>query len=105
MAEILKAQGYVTFCTGKWHLAPMEQCSAAGPFDQPVAILPRHLDVREQDVRRPQLENHQRVFGRRRGAHFGAGVLENHREQFPDSRGNFIARRFRTSQRFVRRSR
>ena len=27
-------EGYATFCVGKWHLAPMEQCSAAGPFDQ-----------------------------------------------------------------------
>jgi arylsulfatase len=34
VAEVLKAEGYTTFCTGKWHLAPMEQCSAAGPFDQ-----------------------------------------------------------------------
>lgn len=34
VAEVLKASGYATFCTGKWHLAPMEQCSAAGPFDQ-----------------------------------------------------------------------
>ncbi len=34
VAEVLRDQGYATFCTGKWHLAPMEQCSAAGPFDQ-----------------------------------------------------------------------
>jgi len=34
IAEVLREQGYATFCTGKWHLAPMEQCSAAGPFDQ-----------------------------------------------------------------------
>ena len=33
VAEVLQAEGYATFCTGKWHLAPMEQCSAAGPFD------------------------------------------------------------------------
>lgn len=33
LAEVLGAAGYATFCTGKWHLAPMEQCSAAGPFD------------------------------------------------------------------------
>ena len=34
MAEVLRDQGYATFALGKWHLAPMEQCSAAGPFDQ-----------------------------------------------------------------------
>jgi arylsulfatase A-like enzyme len=34
MAEVLHDEGYATFCVGKWHLAPMEQCSAAGPFDQ-----------------------------------------------------------------------
>ncbi|HJM28160.1 MAG: arylsulfatase [Acidimicrobiales bacterium] len=34
MAEIFQEEGYATFCAGKWHLAPMENCSAAGPFDQ-----------------------------------------------------------------------
>lgn len=34
VAEVLGGEGYATFCVGKWHLAPMEQCSAAGPFDQ-----------------------------------------------------------------------
>jgi arylsulfatase len=34
LAEVLRSEGYATFCVGKWHLAPMEQCSAAGPFDQ-----------------------------------------------------------------------
>ncbi len=33
LAEVLHDAGYATFCTGKWHLAPMDQCSAAGPFD------------------------------------------------------------------------
>lgn len=34
VAEVLRSAGYGTYCVGKWHLAPMEQCSAAGPFDQ-----------------------------------------------------------------------
>ena len=34
IAEVLRAEGYVTFCTGKWHLASTNDTSAAGPFDQ-----------------------------------------------------------------------
>lgn len=34
VAEVLCAEGYATFAVGKWHLCPMEQASAAGPFDQ-----------------------------------------------------------------------
>jgi arylsulfatase len=29
--ELLRDEGYATFCAGKWHLAPMEECSQAGP--------------------------------------------------------------------------
>ena len=34
VAEVLRDEGYATFCVGKWHLTPMEDASAAGPFDQ-----------------------------------------------------------------------
>ncbi|MEM7324143.1 MAG: arylsulfatase [Actinomycetota bacterium] len=34
IAEVLNAEGYATFCAGKWHLAPTSDISAAGPFDQ-----------------------------------------------------------------------
>ena len=34
IAEVLGAEGYATFCTGKWHLAPTQDGSAVGPFDQ-----------------------------------------------------------------------
>ena len=34
MAEVLRAEGYTTFGLGKWHLCPMEETSAAGPYDQ-----------------------------------------------------------------------
>jgi len=33
IAEILREEGYATFAAGKWHLAPMEEASTAGPFD------------------------------------------------------------------------
>ncbi len=34
MAEVLRDDGYTTFCVGKWHLVSMENSSSAGPFDQ-----------------------------------------------------------------------
>ena len=33
-AEILRLNGYNTFATGKWHLTPTDETSAAGPYDQ-----------------------------------------------------------------------
>jgi arylsulfatase len=32
LAEILRDAGWATFAAGKWHLAPMSECTAAGPF-------------------------------------------------------------------------
>lgn len=32
MAEVLQGEGFSTFAVGKWHLCPMREASAAGPF-------------------------------------------------------------------------
>jgi arylsulfatase A-like enzyme len=34
LSEILKGAGYNTYCVGKWHLAPEETTTAAGPYDR-----------------------------------------------------------------------
>ena len=34
VAEVLRQHGYATMCAGKWHLTPMTESTAAGPFDR-----------------------------------------------------------------------
>jgi arylsulfatase len=34
IAEVLRDEGWTTFCVGKWHLCQMEDASSAGPFEQ-----------------------------------------------------------------------
>jgi len=34
LSEILRAEGYNTYAVGKWHLAPEETMTAAGPYDR-----------------------------------------------------------------------
>jgi len=34
ISEVLQDAGYNTFAVGKWHVAPMREASAAGPFDE-----------------------------------------------------------------------
>jgi len=33
LPAILREAGYATFATGKWHLAPMSECTPAGPYN------------------------------------------------------------------------
>ena len=34
LAEVLRHAGYASLAVGKWHLAPLEETTAAGPYDQ-----------------------------------------------------------------------
>ena len=34
IAEVLRLNGYSTYCNGKWHLTPTAEATAAGPFDR-----------------------------------------------------------------------
>lgn len=34
VAEVMRQHGYATYCTGKWHLTPSAESTAAGPFDR-----------------------------------------------------------------------
>lgn len=34
VSEVLQGAGYNTFAVGKWHVAPMREAGAAGPFDE-----------------------------------------------------------------------
>jgi arylsulfatase len=95
VAEVLREVGYATFCVGKWHLAPMEQCSAAGPFDQwPLA---RGFDRfygfldGETDQFHPDLtcDNHpvDPPAGPEDGYHLSEDLVDNLLKMISDSRG------------------
>jgi arylsulfatase len=95
VAEVLRQEGYATFCVGKWHLAPMEQCSAAGPFDQwPLA---RGFDrfygflEGETDQFHPELvcDNHpiEPPATPQEGYHLSQDIVEQSLKMISDSKG------------------
>jgi arylsulfatase len=95
MAEVLRDEGYTTFCVGKWHLAPMEQCSAAGPFEQwPLA---RGFDrfygflEGETDQFHPELvcDNHliDPPAGPEDGYHLSEDLVDQARRMISDAKG------------------
>lgn len=95
IAEVLQDQGYATFCAGKWHLAPIDECSAAGPFRQwPLA---RGFDRfygfldGETDQFHPQLiaDNHpvDPPCGPEDGYHLSEDLVDQAVRMIADSRG------------------
>ena len=95
VAEVLRDQGYATFAVGKWHLAPMEECSAAGPFDQ--WPLGRGFDRfygfldGETDQFHPELvcDNHiiEPPAGPAEGYHVSADLVDQLLKMVADSKG------------------
>ncbi|WP_117000199.1 arylsulfatase [Desertimonas flava] len=95
VAEILHDAGYATFCAGKWHLAPIDECSAAGPFRHwPLA---RGFDRfygfldGETDQFHPQLvaDNHpvDPPYGPDDGYHLSEDLVDQVLRMIADSRG------------------
>ena len=95
VGEVLRGEGWATFAVGKWHLAPMEQCSAAGPFDQwPLA---RGFDRfygfldGETDQFHPELiaDNHpvDPPAGPEEGYHLSQDIVENALQIVADYKG------------------
>ncbi len=95
VAEVLRDHGYATFAVGKWHLAPMEECSAAGPFDQ--WPLSRGFDRfygfldGETDQFHPELvcDNHpiEPPGGPDDGYHLSADIVDQMLKMVSDSKG------------------
>jgi arylsulfatase len=95
VAEVLGDAGYATFMVGKWHLAPMEQCSAAGPFDH--WPLSRGFDrfygflEGETDQFHPELvaDNHpiEPPAGPEDGYHLSEDLVDRALEMIADSKG------------------
>ena len=86
-AQILKANGYSTMGVGKWHLAPIHQVTAAGPYDYwPLAKgferFYGYLDG-ETDQYKPQLfyDNHWIESPQTKGYQFSQDLVD-HANQF-----------------------
>lgn len=95
MAVVLREQGYATMCVGKWHLAPMEQCSAAGPFENwPLAKgFDRFYGFLEGETEQfhPDLtaDNHpvEQPYGPEDGYHLSEDLVDQSLKMISDARG------------------
>jgi len=56
------------------HLAPTPGVKAAHLLNERVAVLTRHFDIGDENVRSPVLDDHQGVGRRRTYAHLGTGI-------------------------------
>lgn len=97
LAEILRDGGYATFALGKWHVAPMYESSASGPFENwPLGKgFDRYYGFLDggTDQFRPELvsDNHWIDLPRRPGYHLSAdlvdksiGFLQDHQSLRPE---------------------
>lgn len=90
IAELLRAHGYATYAAGKWHVAPMEETSAAGPhanwplqkgFDRFYGFLQGETDQFSPELTH---DNHHVDPPRRPGYHVSEDLIDRSTEWIRD---------------------
>ncbi|MEZ5341064.1 MAG: arylsulfatase [Acidimicrobiales bacterium] len=83
VAEVLRLNGYSTYCNGKWHLTPTAEATAAGPFDRwPLGLgferfygfLPGEVDQWHPMI---TVDNHRVHTPTREGYHLSEDLVDN----------------------------